>query len=182
MWYADATYEVCVVCQCYVCYVGAICRMLMLDIICGCYKWHVDVVHYIFVIVNVLTYKVSFPCGYMLETCQLSAICLDGSFHKYKLGRDGSQTDTGRNCFRVSYDIYPNLGELYDQDQHQRGPSMIQNVNIKNLHTKPTCNIPGVPFFMTHQDLLVNFCQMPPASPKHVQFFQYKLCVCENNR
>ncbi|KAK3798856.1 hypothetical protein RRG08_050235 [Elysia crispata] len=42
------------------------------------------------------------------------AVCLDGSFHKYKLGRDGSQTDTGRNCFRVSYDVYPNLGELYD--------------------------------------------------------------------
>ncbi|KAI8797279.1 WD repeat domain phosphoinositide-interacting protein 4 [Biomphalaria glabrata] len=42
------------------------------------------------------------------------AICMDGSFHKYKLGRDGSQTETGRNCFRVSYDIYPNLGELYD--------------------------------------------------------------------
>lgn len=41
------------------------------------------------------------------------AICLDGSFQKYKLGRDGSQTDTGRNCFRVAYDIYPNVGELY---------------------------------------------------------------------
>ncbi|BFZ03843.1 hypothetical protein BsWGS_06881 [Bradybaena similaris] len=42
------------------------------------------------------------------------AICLDGSFHKYKLGRDGSQTDTGKNCFRVSYDIFPNVGEMYD--------------------------------------------------------------------
>ncbi|KAH9499491.1 WD repeat domain phosphoinositide-interacting protein 4 [Bulinus truncatus] len=41
------------------------------------------------------------------------AICMDGSFHKYKLGRDGSQTDTGRNCFRVAYDIYPNLGEMF---------------------------------------------------------------------
>ncbi|XP_012943519.1 WD repeat domain phosphoinositide-interacting protein 4 [Aplysia californica] len=42
------------------------------------------------------------------------AVCLDGSFQKYKLGRDGSQTETGRNCFRVSYDVYPNVGELYD--------------------------------------------------------------------
>lgn len=41
------------------------------------------------------------------------AICLDGSFQKYKLGRDGSQTETGRNCFRVSYDKYPIVGELY---------------------------------------------------------------------
>jgi len=54
------------------------------------------------------------PCVCAIAGEAIYAICLDGSFQKYKLARNGSQTDTGINCVRVSYDIYPNVGELYD--------------------------------------------------------------------
>ena len=45
--------------------------------------------------------------GLLFFSCYFSAICLDGSFHKYVFTPDG-------NCNREAYDVYLDVGDDMD--------------------------------------------------------------------